>query len=251
MADFRIGYWDGTWKNDPKDYTLEQALREIKEADFEGVELGDPLSVLGTPDDLKKLLAEIGLEFITLSCPVEAPDARDRLDFAAEMGATVLMVGGGKRPKDRPPTAEDFKPYAEKVTALAEYGAKKGMKLAHHTHPGSLCGTYEEAGMLLGAAPLVGLCPDVAHLRQAGSDPVKTILDYRDRVYHGHLKDIDIAADELVELGEGDVDLPAVMDAFEKINFSGWLTVELDRSSRTPLESALISKDYLRKLGYP
>jgi inosose dehydratase len=56
-----------------------------------------------------------------------------------------------------------------------------------------------------------------------------------------------------VELGRGKVDLPAVFDALRRVNFRGWLIVELDDvpdGARTPKESAAISKKYLEeKLG--
>lgn len=51
-----------------------------------------------------------------------------------------------------------------------------------------------------------------------------------------------------VELGRGRVDLPAVFAALRKVNYRGWAVVELDRvpvPSRTPKESALISRQYL------
>jgi inosose dehydratase len=77
-----------------------------------------------------------------------------------------------------------------------------------------------------------------------------------------HLKDVHaIAADtpkakypfEFVELGRGRVDFPAVFAALDQVAFSDWAVVELDRvpdKSRTPKESAVISKDYLeQKIG--
>jgi inosose dehydratase len=49
------------------------------------------------------------------------------------------------------------------------------------------------------------------------------------------------------------VDFPSVFAALEKVKFHGWAIVELDRvpdKTRTPKESAVISKDYLeQKLG--
>jgi inosose dehydratase len=50
------------------------------------------------------------------------------------------------------------------------------------------------------------------------------------------------------------VDFPAVFAALDKVGFHGWAVVELDRvpdPSRTPKESAIISRDYLtQKLGF-
>ena len=78
-------------------------------------------------------------------------------------------------------------------------------------------------------------------------------------VDHGvalHIKDVkspladkpDPKAYKFVELGQGNVDLPAVFKALEKVKFNRWAVVELDgvpEPNRTPLESATISKAYL------
>src|SRR5437588_488407 len=57
----------------------------------------------------------------------------------------------------------------------------------------------------------------------------------------------------LVELGRGRVDLPAVFQALHHVRFRGWAVVELDSvpdPSRSPRESALVSKNYLHdRLG--
>ena len=53
-----------------------------------------------------------------------------------------------------------------------------------------------------------------------------------------------------VELGRGKVDLPEVIGALHRANFRGWAVVELDSvpdKSRTPKESATISKKYLEE----
>jgi inosose dehydratase len=55
-----------------------------------------------------------------------------------------------------------------------------------------------------------------------------------------------------VELGRGQVDLPAVFAALSAVKFDGWAIIELDEvpgKVRTPKESAEISKRYLKRLG--
>jgi inosose dehydratase len=51
-------------------------------------------------------------------------------------------------------------------------------------------------------------------------------------------------------LGRGFVDFPAVFAILDQANFGGWLIVETDVTQQpTALESAQISRDYLRGLG--
>jgi inosose dehydratase len=52
------------------------------------------------------------------------------------------------------------------------------------------------------------------------------------------------------ELGEGCVDLPGMVQVLQEAGFAGWLIVETDVTQKaTPLESAIISRKYLRALG--
>ena len=101
---------------------------------------------------------------------------------------------------------------------------------------------------------------DIAHYAQGGGDPAKAIKTYHDRLLFLHIKDVESLAPtearqpsgayRFVELGRGRVDLPAVFTALKEVRFHGWAIVELDSvpdKSRTPKESALISKKYLEE----
>ncbi len=53
-----------------------------------------------------------------------------------------------------------------------------------------------------------------------------------------------------VELGEGLVDYPAVFRVLAGAGFRGWVVVETDVTRKpSALESARISRDYLRSIG--
>ena len=139
-----------------------------------------------------------------------------------------------------------------------------GIPLGYHNHLNTLSQSPANLDRILEYSDpdYVKLELDTAHLVAGGGDPAKTIEKYHDRLLFLHLKDVrDIPADtpnarypfEFVELGRGRVDLPSVFAALEKVKFHGWAVVELDRvpdKSRTPKESAIISKTYLeQKIG--
>jgi inosose dehydratase len=99
---------------------------------------------------------------------------------------------------------------------------------------------------------------DIAHYFQGGGDPAKAIEEYKEMLLFLHIKDVEHLpantpsneAYRFVELGRGLVDLPAVFKALNKVNFRGWAIVELDdvpEKTRTPKESAAISKKYLEE----
>ena len=91
----------------------------------------------------------------------------------------------------------------------------------------------------------VGLCLETGHIFVCGGDPLNVLKSAPQRVNHVHLKDAHrsrmnqlIADDEptpsiwsrevFCALGQGDVDLDAVLGELEALNFEGWLVVEQD-----------------------
>lgn len=64
------------------------------------------------------------------------------------------------------------------------------------------------------------------------------------------LKFVALSSGDFVELGQGQVNIPAVFDALREVGFRGWAIVELDDvtdRARTPRESAAINKKYLEE----
>jgi inosose dehydratase len=101
----------------------------------------------------------------------------------------------------------------------------------------------------------MGFGPDVGQLAAGGADPVKIVKDFLPVIVGVHLKDW-IGGKHwsgYCPLGQGKVDVPAIMDLFEKSKRMKYVMVELDPSKEpplTPLETAQTSKAYLQKLGY-
>jgi inosose dehydratase len=110
--------------------------------------------------------------------------------------------------------------------------------------------------------------PDIGHIVWAGADPVKFCQDYAADIFTLHIKDID---DEVLaqgvkqawdygmfstngiftELGEGCVDFPSLFGVLQNAGYTGWVIVETDVTQRaTALESATLSRTYLKSLGY-
>ena len=82
------------------------------------------------------------------------------------------------------------------------------------------------------------------------------VKDFLPTIEHLHIKDFDGGAHYVgyCPLGQGKVDLPAILDLMEKKgSLKGMMMVELDPSPGMPipaLETAKIAKAYLQKQGY-
>ncbi len=140
-----------------------------------------------------------------------------------------------------------------------------GVSLALHVDFLSPLRSLEDIGELLSRTDqeLVGLALDTAEVSIAGIDPVALAKQHGDRVRHVHLKDArdTVGGEYLVpnaekhvllgggerrierwfwEMGEGSVDIRAVVDALRAHGYDGWWIVESDQSPSPP-ESVLLN----------
>jgi inosose dehydratase len=99
--------------------------------------------------------------------------------------------------------------------------------------------------LLLTDPDLVGFCPDTAHITLAGGDPIAITEQHRDRVLLTHWKDaagrfegelpdgdkrFEAIAPRFLPIGEGTVDWDGWRRMLERIDYRGWIVLELDDS---------------------
>ncbi len=253
----KFGYQTLTWANYYDKYEIEQPVREIKKIGFEGIEFIEPLSKLGTVATFSQLLERAGLKTASISCglnmdPEDASDineTRMRIKFANELGVKQIMLCGGWCSDRVGKTEESYKILADKLNVCCEYASQFGMDIAFHPHKNTIVETQQDIERFLEFTDKPKLCLDIAHLAACGSDPAEAIESFRDITTYIHLKDWDVKKDDFVELGKGEVDIMKCLAVLKKTGYNGWAVVELDRTTRTPEESAGISADYLRRAG--
>ena len=137
--------------------------------------------------------------------------------------------------------------------ALNDLGLGAGL----HQHTGTCIETRDEVYAVMEAAntKYMKFAPDVGQLQKGGADAAKVVKDFLSITVHMHLKDWSgwehFAG--YCPLGQGKVDLKAILDMVEGAKTNANIMVELDPSQKapmTPLETAQASKAYLKKLGY-
>ena len=114
------------------------------------------------------------------------------------------------------------------------------------------------------------ICFDTGHHSYAGFDPVAFMEKHIDRISYMHFKDIDpLVKSDVVRnrtnfydacgqgifcnLGDGDVDFPAVRQVLIDSGFEGWCTVEQDcdpEGDTSPIDDAKLNRNYLQSIGF-
>ena len=259
-ADIRIGYAPIPWKGKNR-----QAIEEISALGYPGIQLlANVLDDYPDPHALKDALGKHNLAFVALSsgtAPIDPALASKTLETHAAHAHYLHEAGGdylqivGPSSKGTTFTASDYRREGKLLTEIGKRAADYGVRTGFHNRMGTMGQTPEQVDAILDAADprYVKLELDIAHYLRGGGDPAAAIRKYDKRLLFLHLKDVERADAEngyqFVELGQGKVDFVAIFDALRSIHFRGWGVVELDGekpgASRTPTESAELSKQYL------
>jgi inosose dehydratase len=238
--------------------SMEQAVRDISAAGYEGTEMfdGNVAAYADRPEELRELLSDAGLELVSVYTGANfiyadiLPDELHRIENAARLaalfGAERLVVGGGAR-RAAGTTDEDYGRLVaalDRVTGIAE---DNGLTASYHPHLSTI---VESPGELEKVLPhtRISFCPDTAHLAAGGGDPAALIRRYPDRVTHVHLKDLRLDPLRWLPLGAGVLDFPDILAAVRETGYDSWLMVELDYFDGDPRKAAEISRSYLDKL---
>jgi inosose dehydratase len=161
--------------------------------------------------------------------------------------------------------------FAEGATKVAEAVKKEaGLRTVFHHHCAGYVETPAEVERLLALTDptLLGLVFDTGHYRFGGGDPLEALKKFGSRVWHFHFKDHhptvahqsrekgwdyfeSVANGIFCELGQGDVDFPAVIAELERLGYNGWGVVEQDvlPGMGQPKESARRNREYLKSIG--
>jgi len=264
--------------------TQEQILAEIAQAGYDGA----PASAQNV-EETRKLFESAGLKPAPGYLGAEFWDsaqtdqivqrATEHAAGASQLGLTELYVAANLTPERRAVSGhvsasdalsdDGFRTLADTLNRVGEATLQHGVRACFHNHVGSFIETRAEIDHLFSLVDrsLVYQGPDIGHLAWAGDDVVAFCRDYASDIKTIHVKDInpEVLAEGVAnswdysgftkhgiftELGEGLVDFPAVFTILKDAGFQGWVVVETDVTQKpTALESATISRDYLRSIG--
>lgn len=285
--------WGIEFPSDPAYPTWESVLDQCAAAGYTGIELGPIGYMPEDPAVLAPALAKRGLSIIggVVFQPFHDADKWDVVMDAARRTCEALKAHGAKHlvlidsisPR-RAPTAGradeaeqmddvEWAAFRDRIVAVAKMGAEEyGLTVGIHAHAGGFIDFEPELERLLSEVDesILKICFDTGHHSYAGFDPVAFMKKHINRISYMHFKDIDpvVKADVVknrtdfykacgqgifCNLGEGDVDFPAVRQVLLDNGFTGWCTVEQDCDPSmpgTPLEDAESNRKYLESIGF-
>jgi sugar phosphate isomerase/epimerase len=206
------------------DESLPDLLRRVGETAFEGVEFAG----LGgsTPKDIRDALDDAGLDAAAAHVAIENLDTNfdATVDAYRELGCDRIVVPYLDESYFASET--DVTDTARRLTELGAQLDAHGIALGYHNHDHEFADLDGASAFdLLAEETDLDLELDVGWASAAGRDPVDLLRHLRGRVPVVHLKDA--TGDRPVELGEGDLDLDACVEAASEAG-TEWLVYEHD-----------------------
>jgi len=251
--------WGVEFADDPRNPTWRTVLKECAEAGYKGIELGPVGFMPEDPAELRDALAEFDLELIggVVFRPFHDPSKWDddvldgimRTCKALQAhDAKHLVLIDSISPR-RAPTAgradeaeqmgkDEWTVYRNHIAEAARIGVDHGLTVGIHAHAAGFMDFEPELERLLDEVSddILKICFDTGHHSYAGFDPVAFMKR--------HI---------VCNLGQGDVDFPAVRQVLLDAGFDGWCTVEQDCDPSlpgTPTEDARANREYLQSIGF-
>ena len=285
--------WGVEFAKDPRNPDWRRVLAENAAAGYSGIELGPVGFMPEDPGELAEALDEHGqtliggVVFRAFHDPKQWDDVMDgalrTCRALSAHGARHLVLIDSISPR-RAPTAgradeaeqmdkAEWTAFRNRIATVAKIGAEDfGLTVGIHAHAAGFIDFEPELERLLAEVDEnhLKICFDTGHHSYAGFDPVAFMKRHIGRISYMHFKDIDpIVKAQVVakrtgfydacaqgifcNLGQGDVDFPAVRQILLDNGFDGWCTVEQDcdpEGPSIPVEDARANRTYLQSIGF-
>ena len=283
----KLGIAPINWCNDDmpdlgKDYSLHTCFTEMREAGYQGTELGHKFPQ--EPHKLKKLLDSYQLHLAsawhsTYFCDAKKHDSEhqrleERLKFLQIMGTTCINLAECTYtihnkidvPLNKKPhlSSTEWGLVSQGLEEASVMCHEYGITPAYHNHMGTVIQDFDEIKRLMEDCPSLKLCFDSGHLQFAGIDPIKILDLFSGRIGHVHLKDIRksvfekltqtsfleaVLAGVFTVPGDGCIDFSSILAKLHTMKYNAWIIVEAeqDPSKAEPFAYACKSYKYLQK----
>ena len=253
--------WGIEFASDPAYPSWQSVLQQCAKAGYKGIELGPIGYMPEDPAILADELAKNDLGIIggVVFRPFHDAAKWDEVMDASVRTCKALVAHGAKHlvlidsisPR-RAPTAgradeaeqmedAEWAAFRDRIAAIARMGTEEyGLTVGIHAHAGGFMDFEPELERLLSEVDesILKICFDTGHHSYAGFDPVAFMKRHVDRISYMHFKDIDpaVKADVVAKrtdfykacgqgifcnLGQGDVDFPAVRQVLLDAGFEG------------------------------
>lgn len=214
--------------------------------------------------EFRKITDDLGLEVNTSHTPFKKTDwnistkdltdsFKKTIDDALIMGQKILIVPSFDWDKTN---WDQVKKGIEAFVGMAEIAKQAGLRIGYHNHDQEFTQTFNGEPlydlMMKEWNPLT-ICQqlDVANMAIAGVDPMTYLRKYPHHFESLHVKDLVKATSKSTRLGDGDLNLDAIL-AFARKNttIQYWVLEQEDYGNQTPLDCMEYNLSRFKRYGF-
>jgi len=263
-------------------YPLKQALYKAAEMGFEGYEIDignygntgfgiqTPLSKMSEKErkSIKKVAEKAGIEICSLCLGIlwkfslASPDPQirtegiriieDAIELASFLNSKVILVPVGQPPSISPREARMN--LVKSIRCCLKKAKEEKVILGIENAGSRTIYTAKDIIEVVDAvaSPWCKAYYDVGNSSFAGVKPHQEIIELGERIVQVHLKDVAIQQDniQIVSIGKGNIDYLTVLQALKKVNYDGYLVLEIPTNDENADSIATHSKKELIKMGF-
>jgi sugar phosphate isomerase/epimerase len=206
---------------------------------------------------------------------------KDTAKAAAKLGVNVVNGFTGSSiwhmlyffpPPDPAEIEAGYEYFAEMWNPIFDVYRKEGVKFALEVHPTEIAYDIHTAQKALEAVDHreeFGFNFDPSHLQWQGVEPVMFIDEFKDRIYHCHMKDAIVTLDgrssilsshldfgdarrgwDFRSLGHGEVNFEEIIRALNRIGYQGPLSVEWEDSGMDREHGAREAAEFVKSVDF-
>ncbi len=183
-----------------KAFPVMEALKGIKQAGYDGVELSaipgmNPHLKLTTPEetaksieDIRAAVAETGLELLSMELASQDPDlVRKAAAAAKELGVPIINVG----PNGKTGVEGDVEKCIDTLKNTVAIAKAYGVTVCMKAHVGAAVYNTETTQQVMAAVnnDNFGVDMDPSHIFRAGEEPQEALPQIATRIKHIHIRD--------------------------------------------------------------
>jgi sugar phosphate isomerase/epimerase len=205
-------------------------LHRVAEIGYQGVETAF-FDQRMTPDATARLLRELGLTVFAAHTPLPLGDGQEETLRLADILGCRRVVWHGWPEDPRYSSLDGIRALVEEYNRAAAVATAHGLQLGLHNHWWEMRQTEGKLPyqfLLAELDPVIFFELDTYWAQVAGRDPVDVLVELGPRAPLIHIKDgaaTAAASKPMVALGDGAVDIPAIVRAAAHAE---WMVVELD-----------------------
>ncbi|MEW6088705.1 MAG: sugar phosphate isomerase/epimerase [bacterium] len=260
----KLGFFLNAYRNFPIEYTLNAVAGQ----GYQGVELwakGDHISPYDSETrlrDIKRMVYKLGLEVYGISAHLDfvAPEAEKRKENIEKFLGCIRMAeffgvkavhtaSGGLYQEHELSYKKQGEYFYRAMEIIGEEARRRNIIVALEAEPEKWLSRPEQ---VLKAIDGLGkdvfrVLVDIGHCFGVGEE-VHTYIDkVKDYLHLIHVDDVfrnDFPHRHLIP-GEGDIDFKQFFDYLKKIEYNGWLSVELNKHNKYPDRASLTAKKFI------